>query len=269
MRRAIPTALALASACIIPDRDIGIEGELDNPGAVRIVETTVLATQMLEICEDEDNGDPDYCPQIPSTPVRSGFISPGADEPFCVCPDGDTRSIPPFYVYAEDPDRAADRPLDRLFAVAVVDFDPDGDDPPNEAVGYAAQFPPEARPELVEDRADLGVQPPHAREENLLWRFRFGGDDGSGTDLCNDAGRTLGVGLHEIKVIVTDRPWFQPERLDENGDPLLDASGKPILGAVQYGVPDLAIGATYAVSNWVFECHDPAVNDRCNCVGDN
>lgn len=277
------TALALAVAatsvaCIIPDREIGFEGEFDNPGAVRIVQPTLLPAQMRDICdpplEDEANRDRTFCPQVPRT-LHSGLIGL-ADAPFCVCPSGeDARVLPEFYIYAEDPDRASESPVDELFAVALLDFelDPNGqsDDPQN-AVAYRQQLPPDRQAELVDNRNDRSsgtfVAPSVSREDNLLWRFRFGKDGGAGTDLCNDnGGQALPPGLHNITVVVTDRPFFRPELQDENGEPVLDQNGDPVLGGTQLAMPDLAAGATYAVANWVFECKDPmVVGDACDCV---
>ena len=276
MRRALAVLLGLlgVSACIIPDREIGFEGEFDNPGAVRIVQSTLLPAQMREICEaPEPRGDRTYCPQVPRT-LHSGLIGL-ANEPFCVCPSGqDTRVLPEFFIYAEDPDRASELPVDELFAVALLDFelDPNGlsDDPQN-SVAYRQQLPADRPPELISNRNDpstgVFVAPSLSREDNALWRFRFGKDGGGGTDLCNDNdGRALTPGLHNITVMVTDRPFFRPELLDAEGEPVLDEHGDPILGGTQLAMPDLAAGATYAVANWVFECKDPAMDDRCACV---
>ncbi len=276
MRRGAPLLLVVlaTSACIIPDREIGFEGEFDNPGAVRIVQPTLLPAQMREICESpEPTGDRTYCPQVPDT-LHSGLIG-RASEPFCVCPSGhDTRVLPEFFIYAEDPDRASERPVDELYAVALLDFvlDPNGqNDDPQNAIAYRQQLPDDRPPELVTNRsaASTGVfvAPSSSREDNSLWRFRFGKDGGGGTDLCNDdGGRALPPGLHNVTVMVTDRPFFRPALLDADGEPALDQNGDPILGGTQVAMPDLAAGATYAVANWVFECKDPAMDDRCECA---
>jgi hypothetical protein len=260
------------AACIIPDREIGIEGNLDNPGAVRIVQPIPLLDEMLDICnlplEERDTA---FCPQVPPS-LHSGLIRRAPDEPFCVCPSGaDLRSQPEFFVYAEDPDRAQDRPVDQLYGVLLLDFDAAESDEPQNAVAYAEQLPPGVAAELVLTRnvgdGDSLVVASEGREDNLLWRFRVGKDGGGGTDLCNDnEGRALTPGLHNLTMMVTDRPFFQPELLDVDGEPVLDQAGRPVLAGTQYGMPDLAIGATYAVANWVFECHDPVVNSQCDCA---
>jgi hypothetical protein len=270
----IPALLALGVAgCIIPDRGIGFEGEFDNEGAVRIVQPTPLPSEMLDICNEPeaDLRDSSYCPQVPHT-IHSGLIGRPADAPFCVCPSGaDTRVLPEFFIYAEDPDRAQDEPIDALYAVALLDFDPTESDDPQNAVAYREQLPPGTVGELVRDRNIVtpefsAVAASDGREDNLLWQFRFGKNGGGGTDLCNDnGGISLTPGLHGITVMITDRPFLRPPLLGVDGEPIVDQSGNPVLAGTQYGMPDLAIGATYAVANWVFECKDPMVDEACAC----
>ena len=55
-------------------------------------------------------------------------------------------------------------------------------------------------------------------------------------------------------------------RLDAEGEPVLDAAGRPVLLPTQYGMPDLAVGATWAVANYVFECQDPTIQRSCTCT---
>lgn len=105
------------------------------------------------------------------------------------------------------------------------------------------------------------------RENNGLWMFRFGKDGGQGADLCNDDnGQALTPGLHNLQIMVTDRPFFRPPRLDADGEPVLDARGRPVLLPTQYGMPDLGVGATWAVANYVFECQDSLTGSGCSCV---
>jgi hypothetical protein len=259
------------SACIIPDRDIGFEADEANPGAVRIVQPTILADEMIEACieEDPELRDTDQCPQVPTVDVRpSGLIRRPADEPFCVCPGGhDTRTLDEFFIYAEDPDRAQERPVDGLIAVALLDFDPFATVPPSSSVAYRQQLP---EGELVFDRNDppsgLNIVASTGREDNLLWRFRFGKSGGRGTDLCNDAGVPVSVGLHTLSVMVTDRPFFQPQQVDAEGEPVFGQDGEPLYEKPQDAMPDLAVGATYSIASWVFECHSPEVNSQCLCA---
>lgn len=259
----------LAAGCILPDRGIRAESDDDNPGAVRIVESIPVLPELTAPC-----GDPEAtaaqqrgCPQVPPS-LQQGLVPGG---PYCACPSGDNRVLPEFNLYAEDPDRRRDDPADTLYAVALLDLDPETDSPQS-YVAYPEQLPPGGPGELIRSRGGYGDEVPLVasvgREDNGLWRFRFGKDRGEGTDLCNDDdGETLSVGLHTLTVMVTDRPFFQPRRLDADGEPVLGADGEPELLAPQYGMPNLAIGATWAVANYVFECHDPQVSSACDCSG--
>lgn len=269
MRAAGPTVALVGlvtSACIIPDRGIRAESGDDNPGAVRIVESIPIVQELLDACEadlreEPDRFDPSGCPQVPQA-LPQGLITGG---PYCSCPGGDTNTLPEFSLYAEDPDRRRDSPADVLYAVALLDLDPSTDAPQN-YVAYPEHLTPGGRGEyLGEDQTD--VSPSVGRENNGLWRFHFGKDGGQGVDLCNDNnGQTLAVGLHNLQIMVTDRPFFQPVRLDADGEPVLDASGRPVLLPPQHGMPDLGIGATWAVANYVFECEAPDVQPGCACL---
>jgi hypothetical protein len=262
-------------ACIIPDRGIRAESDDDNPGAVRIVESIPVVQELLDACTAPPS-DPIHdtrgCPQVPSA-LPQGLIPGG---PFCACPNGDGHVLPELSIYAEDPDRRRERPADTLYAVALLDLDPATDAPQN-FVAYPEHLTPGGPGELIPtltssqalgpDLADEPLAPSVGRENNGLWRFRLGKDGGQGVDLCNDDnGQTLAVGLHNLRIMVTDRPFFQPPRLDADGEPVLDDAGRPVLLPTQHGMPDLGIGATWAVANYVFECHDPAVNGGCECL---
>ena len=264
------TAVGVGSACIIPDRGIRAESDDDNPGAVRIVESIPIEQELLDRCRADPRSeeyDPLGCPQVPRS-LPQGLIAGG---PYCSCPGRDSNTLPEFSVYAEDPDRRRDAPADVLYAVALRDLDPFTDSPQN-FEAYPDHFVPGGPGELILDLSMLPGQatpltPSPGREDNGLWRFRFGKDGGQGVDLCNDdAGETLEVGLHNLQIMVTDRPFFRPVRLDADGNEVLDQSGRPRLLPTQYGVPDLAVGATWAVANYVFECHDPDVRDDCACA---
>lgn len=266
--------LALVGAgCIIPDRGIRAESDDDNPGAVRIIEAIVLPAELTAACDDLDATEADRrgCPQVP--PATPQGLLPGG--PYCACPGRDRNVLPELSLYAEDPDRLRDDPADTLYAVALLDLDPLTDAPQN-YVAYPEHLFPGGAGEYIRDRAGYGDQtelrPSVGREDNGLWRFTFGKDRGAGTDLCNDDdGRTLSVGLHNLTIMVTDRPFFQPTRLDADGEPVIGADGQPELLRPQYGMPDLAVGATWAVANYVFEClngvgtMDVDPDARCNC----
>ena len=53
---------------------------------------------------------------------------------------------------------------------------------------------------------------------------------------------------------------------EEDGEPVLGAGGQPLLLGTQYGMPDLAVGATWSVANYVFSCEDPEQNPSCECM---
>lgn len=266
---ALTSGAGLLGACIIPDRGIRAESDDANPGAVRIVESIPVVRDLLDPCE-APRADPTYdprgCPQVP-TALPQGLIRGG---PFCACPAGDDNVLPEFVLYAEDPDRRRDAPADTLYAVALLDLDP-GTDAPQNYVAYPEHLTPGGSGEYVPPFPLPELEEPLAtsvgREKNGLWKFRFGKDGGGGVDLCNDDnGQTLAVGLHNLQIMVTDRPFFRPQRLDADGEPVLDASGHPVLLPTQYGMPDLAVGATWAVANYVFECQDPTVQRSCTCT---
>ena len=254
--------LAGASACILPDRDIRIESGLDNEEAVRIVQRAPTLAEMDERCNVEKNFDAAYCPQVRRTRA-SGLIAP-AEGDFCLCPGGDRRAIASFEVYAED------GPDDTLYGVALVDPDP-SDEEPQDAVAYKKYTQPGRAGERIdpgEDRAGDRTTPPTGRAPVDLWVFPI--DDASGNrlvDLCNDADIPLASGLHTLRFMVTDRPFFRPRRNRFDGEPAVSANGDPAYGPEQWGVPDLAGGATYATIDYVFECRDasdPEADCLCN-----
>lgn len=272
-RRTFIAMLAVMSSCIIPDYDIQIVGRHANPGAVRVVERLPLPLEMLDLCKGEDKreGEEDFCHQVAESSQRSGLIS-APDGPFCICRDGerDMRAIRSFTIFAEDPDVAGDETKDTLHGVLLLDPDPSSSDP-RDAVAYEKYLKcGPGRKISHEDRDDDPEISTETREPIDHWAFRL--DDGSGrgwVDLCNgNGGRELTPGLHNLQFMVTDRPFFRPILLDPNGSPLLDESGRPIMGDEQCGVPDLASGATYATTYFVFGCRvdDPTTEeDNCDC----
>lgn len=259
-------ALAMMVSCIIPDRGIRAESDDDNPGAVRVVESIPIVQELLDACVLEpgpgETYDPRSCPQVPEA-LPQGLIAGG---PFCTCAGSDPTPLPEFSIYAEDPDRRRDSPADTLYAVALLDLDPFTDAPQN-YVAYPEHLTPGGPGEHVSSSAMLGTAASVGREDNGLWRFRFGKDGEAGVDLCNDDnGKKLALGLHDLEVIITDRPFFRPTRLDANGDPILDSDGRPVLLPTQYGMPDLGIGATWAAAHYVFSCEDSELQTACDCV---
>lgn len=262
-RSLLPVVLAVIGGCIIPDRGIRVESDAANPGAVRIVEAARLPEELTDPCESDkrlNDQEAAWCANVPTVAVRRGLIPGG---PYCSCPGRDGTPAPEFSVYAEDPDRRRDLPTDTLYAVALLDLDPATTTPQN-FVAYPEHLTPGGPGERTSWTL---ASSPQGREDNGLWRFRVGKDGGEGIDLCNDNnGASLSPGLHSLQVMVTDRPFFQPPRLDEDGDPVTDSRGRPLLAPPQYGMPDLGIGATWSVANYVFLCEDPASQPNCNCV---
>lgn len=261
-------ALGLFAGCILPDRDIRFESGLENESAVRIVERAPMTAQMDELCNpaDPDDSDGRFCPQVLQTRT-SGLVRP-IEGDFCICPAGDRRSIVPFEIYAEDGDRDGDRPKDTLYGVLLLD--PSTESDPQDAVAYAKYWQPgragERIPDGDADPADR-TEPPNGREPAGLTVFPL--DDSSDApriDLCNEAGRPVAAGLHTMRFMVTDRPFFRPRAKNNDGTPAEEADGDPAYGNEQWGVPDLAGGATFATIDYVFECRDPTDPEAdCEC----
>jgi hypothetical protein len=268
-RRGIGTLALACCACIIPDRDIRLEVEgPDNQSPVRIVEPSPLAEQMREICDrpppvrqDDPKPDASFCGQVETPRVRSGLIRP-AQGAFCICPPEfhDDNAIPRFEIHAEDGDLVRESSSGGLYGVFLLDLDASSE-APESAVAYQRYWDPTRHP--------LAVDPPVAsvgREEVTHWAFRIGRHNRERIDLCNDSGKPLAPGLHSLQFMVTDRPWFAPQALDDDGNPLMK-DGKPVYGNTQFGVPDLAAGATYDTLSYVFECRafDPDDPESCSC----
>ncbi len=285
MVRALATSpalwpLALLGACIIPDRDIRIESGLDNENAVRIVQRAPRVAEMDDLCnlDPSDDPQPAYCPQVRRT-RPSGLIMAPEGGDFCVCPrasgnqpGSDRRAIASFEIYAEDADGAVEGRADTLYGVALLDADATDDEPYN-AVAYGKYWQPGRAGEPVEEAEDLEgdrTAPPSGRPAAGLSVFQL--DDSTGIreiDLCNEAGRPVSAGLHTLRFMVTDRPFFRPRALDLDGGFAVDENGDPAYGNEQPGVPDLASGATYATIDFGFECRDASDPEAdCRCDGD-
>jgi hypothetical protein len=262
--------LVLASACIIPDRDITFEGGPGNPNAVRILERPPVTQQMFDIC----NADPQKMPNVVDLtfcpPVRrslpSGLVESSDGGPFCICPDGsnDQRAIEAFTIYAEDGDVVGDSARDVLYGVFLLDPDPSADEPNTAYYDYWAfeKEGDEVSPLHVEDVDPVAgrTAPGQARDVPPQWAFHI--DDGTGSvDLCNGDDGPISPGLHNLQFMVTDREWFAAPHL-----------AVPGTSSPQPGVPDTANGASYAVTNYVFECVEALDDthprsDECNCDG--
>jgi hypothetical protein len=261
---AVRTRLALvllASACILPDRDIRFESGLDNENAVRIVQRAPITAQMDALCNPEDpdvDFDDTFCPQVMRTRA-SGLVRPTQGD-FCVCPNGDQRAIEPFEIYAEDADREGDSAKDGIFGVALLDPER-AVDYPWDSIAYEKYWTPGREGERIADGAEQvndRTAPPNGRDPVGLTVFQLGATEPD-IDLCNDAGRPVAPGLHTLRFMVTDRPFFRASTF---------FSAEEVFGADQFGVPDLAAGATYATIDYVFECRDLADDDAdCACEG--
>lgn len=269
------TAALLSAACIIPDRDIQIDPGIDNLSAVRIVERAPRLAEMDELCEVDDieKARLEYCPEVRRA-RPSGLIEPDEGE-LCVCPGGprtDRHAIENFIIYAEDADREFDRPKDTIYGVALLDpalFESN----PTSAVAYENYWQAGRTGEIVavgQDDPEDRTSAPVGRRVLNLWQFPFGNSDDSAglafhVDLCNDNnGRALTPGLHNLRFMVTDRPFFRPLALVD-GEPAKTKDGKPAYDPQQFGVPDLAAGATYSTIDYVFECFD-SENPDCDCA---
>ncbi len=253
-----PLAL-VATACIIPDKDIAVEGVFTNPGAVRIVERIPVGEDADLACAERSDK-ATVCPQVPTAAsLPSGWIP----TPLCVCPDGasDGSAFGEVRVYAEDPDVDDDGgPKDDLFGALLLDFDPFQHEP-FERVAYRNLLQPDRPAERVVSSEYQNV---FGRTDPQLRFFRIVGPAGI-VDLCNDnEGNKIEPGIHSLKLVVTDRPWFTPVLRDEDGNPVIDPdTNEPVLLPQQVGHPDLAAGATYDTVSWVFSCGE---GEECACT---
>lgn len=208
MRRVLTVVLAcLAGSCIIPDRDIRFESQIDNENAVRIVQRAPFTGEMDLLCNADEDFDLSYCPQV--RPTRASGLVTATQGDFCLCPEGDRRAIDSFEIYAEDADRRGDSFADTVYGVALIDPQLT-DTNPSDAVGYLRYWEPGRAGERItegEENEEDRTAPPQGRPAAGLWVFPL--DDSSGErtiDLCNEAGRPLSVGLHTLRFMVSDRP---------------------------------------------------------------
>ena len=261
-RRRFALGLVLAASgsslgCIIPDAGIGAVEEFDNPGAVRIVEPAPITPEADDACGDLP--DFNFCPALPDTLPSGELVGNG---PLCRCPmqQRDDNAPNGFQIYAEDPDvievEGVNRPVDDLFGAFLLDV-PAGATDLSAYQAYTNALSPDepAQEAVLEVRATQ-------RDGPFLRAFQVGGFTGDVFDVCNDNdGAQLDPGLHELRFIVTDRPWFAPI------DPTMeDEQGNPLRGDPLIGVPDLPAGATYDTTTFVFRCIDEASPDGGACA---
>lgn len=265
MRRVARLALVALSACIIPDREIRIDPGIANEHAVRVVQRAPQLPDMDRICNAPKNDDPAFCPEVRAT-RPSGLVQPVDGGDFCICPTlstgraHDNRAIGRFDIYAEDGDVQGDDAEDTLYGVLLIDPSTRSD-APELAQAYFQHWRPcdPGRPvPFAADDPDSRTAPPVGRASAEIWVFEIG-DTSDTIDLCNDSAHTLAPGLHNLQFMVTDRPFFRPQRVGVT-------DGDTEFAPPQCGVPDFAAGATYAVIDYMFECKDPADPDAdCDC----
>lgn len=263
---AAPT-VGVLGGCIIPDSQPIVRKDLGNPGAVRLVEPIPLTRRAHEACQDVEPGLV-ACPMpLPTQPL--GLIDfSEQDQPFCVCPGRDANALGSFEIFVEDPDvHRAEVPRDDILGAFLLDlprnFDPEKDDP-SDFLAYQNYLSPSAPAQLVPllDRTQIGRRNPNLKSWILA-------PESGRVDLCNDNdGRKLEPGIHTVRLIVTDRPWYVPVELDENGRVVRDDRGNAIPSNSEplVGVPDLPGGATYATASIVFRCSLFGGSVACNCV---
>ncbi len=240
----LATVASVASACIISDYNIEIEGEFANRGAVRILENFNVGPSADDACGESLGLN--QCP-VPDQALHPGLLP----IPFCVCPEGFFDSSAPnsFNIFVEDPDRNEDNnPLDEIRGAFFLDLNPVTDNLEEAQPDYRQYLDPSrvARLDLNSAYVDsIGRPPPQPR----ILRVFGSQSQEQGVDLCNGAG-TLETGFHTLHLIVSDRDWFTTPGPD----------GGP--GNQLPGVPDLARGATYDSATYVFNCGE---GEQCNC----
>lgn len=258
LARAGAIGLALGAAgCIIPDSGIDTEDLFGNIGAVRIVEPTPVTPRSDTQCDELPGVS--LCPRIPDT-LPSGLIRP--ETPLCVCNQGDL-GLGGFEIFVEDPDvDEAGDPRDDIIGAFFLDM-PAVPDDPRDYLAYTNQLPPEepARRFRASDVLTIERPDPNLKAWTIAGQSRW--------DLCNDNdARKLDVGLHQLQLIVTDRPWYRPQLFDAAGRELTDEDGNLQFGEPVIGMPDLRARASYDTTHYAFECYDdanPPPGIECSC----
>jgi len=250
-------------ACIVPDTNLKVQGDAVNPGTVRLLQSIAVTEEADAACKLASVTELTACPLVPET-LPFGAIDPAA--PLCVCPGKDGNALSYFDIYVEDPDLDDGRPKDSIFGALLLDM-PAATVDPEEYVAYTNLLPatvPAANVNLGFNSYSNAIE----RPEPLVRRWTLGAE--TGVDLCNGnpAGK-LDPGLHSLRLVVTDRPWYREVVLDE-GQPERNADGELVRVPIEMasiGVPDLPGGATYAIADYVFRCVDGDDPDAsCNCL---
>jgi hypothetical protein len=265
-----PLVTMLYAACIIPDAGIRLQEEFDNPGVVRIIQPVPMTREADEACADASEVLL-RCPVPPSNTLEPGLIDLPQGQ-LCVCPGRDANAIAPFDIYVEDPDLDEQlRPKDLIYGVFLLDVDPTAEDV-RPFVAYQNYLRPDVPARNYYLRTGSygdAIERPTPR----VRAWSLGIDEP--VDLCNDnGGETLEPRLHELRLVVTDRPWYVPVELDEKGNPVRDEDGVLVRRNEDpwVGVPDLPGGATYDTATYVFRCGNglgtTELDAGCSCSQD-
>jgi hypothetical protein len=258
----------LCTTCIIPDAGIRLQEEFDNPGVVRIIAPVPLTPEADDACADASEVLL-RCPVPPGNTVPFGLIDLPQQQ-FCVCPGSDDNALQPFEIFVEDPDLDdALRPKDLIYGAFLLDPDDGLDSDPRPHLAYQNYLRPDVPARnhyLPTGTYGDAIERPTPRVRS----WAIGLD--SPVDLCNDNNNeALEPGLHELRLVVTDRPWYVPVELDERGNVLRDAEGNIVRTDEDplIGVPDLPGGATYDTATYVFRCGNglgtTEVDAGCSC----
>lgn len=236
-------ALAGLSACILPDKDIVLSGEY-NASPVRIVEPTYLSHSARKgVCERvRAKGS---CQRQLSLAPLPHHLSPESF-PFCRCAQSDQHDpgrLPALRILVEEAD------ADPIYAALLLDSPASQKDP-----AFWEYFSAVADPSL-----ERGGRPSLPPDPSLFWvsEHRAGGalkeivlGGPEGLDLCNAHPRIrIEGGWHTLTVLVSDRPWFQPKAQD----------------GPSYAIPDIAVGATFARTQYSFYCDTEIPDDATSC----
>jgi hypothetical protein len=261
LRRFALCGLALiASACVIPDKEIDIVREGNNESPVRLVEPTPLTKEARcacqpSACEDDGANNAESSAQCPQ-PTNTGLphlLDPALGEfEFCSCQAGeeDTNRSTAALLWVEDQDDD-----DEILAAVFLDLPLPEQMPanaePQEFQSYKAYISSEQPLTNVSSSYDQVEfrEKPNVRQLNLVT------DPVLNTfDFCNPDGDHIERGWHTLTVMVTDRPWF-----------------KVIQNDVEFpvtGVPDIANGATFDTAHYSFFCHESGFapdEGKCGC----
>jgi hypothetical protein len=258
------TLLLLAAACIIPDAEIEILPERNNPGAVRLVNRISMSVEANRACTKADPLFAEECP-LPPPSQPPGLVDFSADgQPFCSCPPGerDNNALRQFDVFVEDPDVDNNVPRDDILGAFLLDVPLSAEDP-SEYVAYQ-NYLPSNEPATLFPIGRGGYNDAIERPTPSLKSWTIGID--GRIDLCNDnVGGSLEPGLHQLTLVVTDRPWYTEVQTDDKGKPLYKDGELVRTGdSPRIGVPDLPVGATSDSQVFVFRCLDSS-DQACNC----